>query len=185
MIKFGIATTPQDLQSILDLQKVNLPAHISAEEAISQGFLTVDHDFDLLEKMNTPFPHIIAKVDNEVVGYTLVMLRKWKNVFAVLVSMFDEINKIEYENVLLQDASYFVMGQVCVAKDYRGKGVFAGLYQEMKTRMKNDFDYIITEVATRNTRSMNAHSKVGFKSIKIYTAENGEEWAILILHLKY
>ena len=74
--------------------------------------------------------------------------------------------------------TYFVMGQVCVAKDFRGQQVFSDLYQKMKTEMSSHFDCIVTEIATRNTRSIRAHEKVGFETIHIYEDET-EEWAIV------
>lgn len=183
MILYSIASSEQDLKSILHLQKLNLPKNISIEEAQKEGFVTIHHDFDLLKKMNSPFPHIIAKSNQQVIAYALVMLRKWEDKIPILVPMFNEINKFEYANELLGNSSYFIMGQICIAKEYRGKNVFQGLYQEMKNRMKDDFKYIITEVSTRNQRSMKAHVKVGFKNIKIYQADNGESWAILLLEM--
>ena len=82
---------------------------------------------------------------------------------------------------LLRDLPYVVMGQVCVDKAHRGQGIFDGLYLQMQKVMKGHFEYIITEVATRNTRSMRAHERVGFTNELIYTADNEEEWAIIAL----
>ncbi len=182
MIIYGTASTDQDFQQILDLQSCNLPENISTQEAQSQGFVTINHDFDLLKRMNTPFSHIIAKEGTKVIGYTLVMMRSFAAEIPVLVPMFDRINGIEYGGKKLSDTSYFIMGQVCIGKLYRGKGVFAGLYGEMKKRMAKDFEFIITEVATRNTRSIQAHRKVGFETILKY--RDGEEWEVVLLPLR-
>ena len=38
---------------------------------------------------------------------------------------------------------------------------------------------VVTEVATRNIRSLKAHEKIGFKTIKKFQVKNGEEWAII------
>lgn len=180
MIEFTTANSKSDLEEILQLQQKNLPKNISQEESNSQGFVTIEHDFNLLNAMNSPFPHIIAKSNHKVVAYALVMLRQWEKEIPILIEMFKKINAIEYDNRLLKRATYFIMGQICIAKEFRGQNVFSGLYQTMKKCMNPHFDYIITEVATRNTRSIRAHEKVGFETIKIYSAENGEEWAILL-----
>jgi len=74
------------------------------------------------------------------------------------------------------------MGQICVAKSVRGKGVFRGLYSYMAQELKNDFDAIITEVDTKNIRSSNAHKAVGFKVIKNYTSNN-QLWEIISLDI--
>lgn len=178
MVQFTTAKDKNDVQQILDLQYINLPKNISDSEAKEQGFVTVHHDFELLNAMNEPYPHIIAKDGNQVIGYTLVMLKNFGDQIPVLQPMFDKINSLHYNGDSLKKTPYFVMGQVCVDKAYRGQGVFAGLYQKMKTEMSPHFKYIITEIATRNTRSMRAHEKVGFETIHIFQTPE-EEWAIV------
>ena len=180
MVQYCTATTEEDLRQILSLQQQNTEAAISSQEARSQGFVTVKHDFELLKALNEPYPHIIAKDASQVVGYTLVMLRKFAANVPVLLPMFQQLDGIVYKGKSLKDSTYFVMGQVCIAKNYRGQGLFKGLYHKMREEMADKFDYIITEVATRNTRSMAAHRKVGFDTAKIYSVEEGEEWAVVI-----
>ena len=174
---------PADLQGIINLQAANLPVAISAKEAKDQGFVTVQHDLAILTQMNTPYPHIIAKDADQVVGYTLVMERRFGAKIPVLVPMFELINTLHFEGQSLAESTYFVMGQVCVAKNHRGQGVFAGLYQLLAQQMNAHFDYCITEIAKRNTRSITAHAKVGFQNIHEYTAPNGEIWVIVLLDL--
>lgn len=183
MITYGTSNHENELKGILELQKKNLSQNISIEELRSQGFVTVEHDLDLLSRMNTPFQHVIAKDGETVIGYALVMLRKWKKEIPVLVDMFDQIDSVEYQQKILGQARYFIMGQICIDKAYRGQGIFAGLYQEIQKRMKDDFDYIITEIASRNHRSLRAHQKVGFKTIKTYQIGNEEEWVLVLKKL--
>lgn len=179
MINYTTVQNHEDLTQILLLQQKNREQDVSKNEAIEQGFVTVSHEFETLEAMNHPFPHIIAKDAGRVVGYTLVMQKAFEKKIPVLVPMFEKINAITYAGELLKDVPYFVMGQVCIDKANRGKGIFKGLYQKMKEEMSPHFKYIITEVAIRNTRSMRAHEKVGFETIKEYQAD-GEDWAIIL-----
>jgi len=181
MISFTVAQTDADLLGILDLQQANLETAISMEELKSEGFVTVRHDLDLLRAMNNPYPHIIAKEREKVIGYTLVMLATFGNAIPVLVPMFEQINSMVYENIKLAEAKYFVMGQVCIAKGYRGQGVFAKLYEKMSVEMSSDFEFVITEIAARNKRSLRAHEKVGFKELKSYSDADGEQWVMVIL----
>ncbi len=181
MIHYGIAKTDEDLHEILTLQKRNLAASVSPQEAKEQGFVTVDHDFDLLKRMNLARPHIVAREGGRIVGYALVMLRSFANEIPVLIPMFLRINQLTYQRIALQDSKYFVMGQVCIDKNYRGKGIFGGLYTEMSKRMAVDFDLIVTEVASKNTRSIKAHHKVGFETILKY--KDSEEWEVVILKI--
>ena len=182
-IVYTIAVSNDDLQGILRLQQENLPRSVSHKEALEQGFVTVEHNFSLLRQMNAPYPHIIAKYGEQVVGYALTMLRDLRTEIPVLLPMFDQIDRIEYRGKPVEQARYFIMGQICVAKPFQRLGLFKGLYKEMSKRMSPDFDYIITEVSLRNQRSLQAHLKAGFKTIMEYSSEDGEEWAIVLMEI--
>ena len=71
------------------------------------------------------------------------------------------------------------MGQVCIAAAYRGQGVFDMLYKKHKEIFSGKYDVVITDIATRNTRSLRAHARVGFKTIATYTDEL-DEWAVVV-----
>ena len=179
MIQYSIAKTNPELEQILALQKANLPEALSADEIESQGFVTVSHDFHLLAEMNAKCPHIIAKSNDKIIGYALVMLKDFKDRIPVLVPMFEQIDRIVYNGKILSEIDYFIMGQVCIAKEFRGRGIFRALFEKMKIEMASKYQLIITEVASRNIRSLKAHFKVGFKTINEYSSKEGEEWAII------
>lgn len=179
MPTFGPVVTDEHLRAVLELQGLNLPGSITAHEAKEQGFLTVSHSFDLLKEMNAPFPHAGAWVNEELAGYALVMEQRHRNRIPVLRPMFDLLDSLKIQDEPLTAIRYFVMGQICVAKAHRGKGIVKGMYEDLKKRLCPHFDYIITEIATRNTRSMRAHQKIGFKSIHTYTSPEGEEWDVV------
>ena len=54
------------------------------------------------------------------------------------------------------------MGQICIDKPWRGRGLFDQLYAAHRQHLSGRYDCCITEVATRNGRSMSAHLRVGF-----------------------
>jgi RimJ/RimL family protein N-acetyltransferase len=70
------------------------------------------------------------------------------------------------------------MGQICVGKAWRGQGVFDLLYRAHRRYLREAYDFCITEVATRNVRSMRAHQRVGFTVIDRYR-DATDEWALL------
>lgn len=181
MVSFTTINNKAQIQEILDLQLQNLPKSITATEAKEQGFLTVQHTEELLWAMNQTYPHSIAIDNKEVVGFALVMTQDFKNEIPVLIPMFDELNEMSFNDRPLDQSSYFIMGQICVAKSHRGQGIAGKLYKNLQERLSSTFEYIVTEVATRNWRSMRAHEKVGFEILKKYTDEvSGEEWALII-----
>ncbi len=179
-ITYHSASTNEELHQILDLQKQNLREALSEGEKQKEGFLTLRHDFEMLKKLNNACAHCIAKDKDRVVGYALSMLQDFKNSIPLLTPMFEEINTaLEQQKI---KPSYIAMGQICVDKNYRGKGVFRGLYNYMANELKPSFDAIITEVDTKNIRSSKAHKAVGFELLKKHTA-NGQLWEIIMLKL--
>jgi len=182
MIAYNTAKTDNELAQIIELQQANLPINISAEESAKEGFVTLSHDLQLLRTLNAPFPHSIAKDGEQVVGYALVTIPEMIPTIPLLQSTIDELEGTVHNGKLVLDLRFFIMGQVCIDKHYRGRGIFADLYRHMRKEMATDFDIIITEIATDNTRSMRAHEKVGFEIVKLHK-EDGKEWAIVGLTL--
>lgn len=176
---FTAASTDEELRQILDLQCQNVEERLEREEVAREGFVTVRHDLPLLRDMNRAEPHVIALFDGSVAGYALVMLRGFEERVPVLGPMFAVLDGLEYAGRPLKLSSYFVMGQVCVAKPFRGQGVFDGLFRCMRDRYAARYELVVTEVARRNTRSLRAHSRVGFERLHRYHDPGGEEWDVV------
>ncbi|MEM1216631.1 MAG: GNAT family N-acetyltransferase [Bacteroidota bacterium] len=177
-ISYRGATT-EELPLILALQRQNLARAISPAEALAQGFVTVEHDLALLTAMNCPHAHTIATAADGLAGYALTMTADFRDRIPVLDPLFSRLDQLEWRGHTVGDLSYVVMGQVCVAKKYRGRGVFTDLYRTMAARMGPYFEVIITEISERNTRSLRAHAKVGFADIHRYTDPQGERWVVV------
>ncbi|MCB0373921.1 MAG: GNAT family N-acetyltransferase [Muricauda sp.] len=175
MIVYKQAESEQELKQILALQQQNLPKNITPQESEQEGFLTVEHSMEVLKAMNDECGHIIAVEDGNVIGYALCMHPKFADEIEVLKPMFDEIKK-----VVRKKDSYMAMGQICVAKSHRGKGVFRNLYLTMKNRLPEGFDTIITEVDGKNKRSLAAHKAIGFETVKVYPSGE-KEWHLIVL----
>ena len=179
MLTFSTSSTTSDFRQILDLQNRNVESALHKEEVQSEGFVSARHTVALIEKMNSPYPHIIAKSDDQIIGFTLVMLQSLQNDIELLVPLFKNINSITYQEELIKNTSYFVMGQVCIDKPFRRKGIFRKLYHQLRDQMQPHFKYCITGISTRNIRSWKAHEKVGFKLIHKYTDSKGD-WIIVL-----
>ena len=180
MIQYTIATSDQQLQGILDLQKRNLASNLDESEIQSQGFVTVLHSMGDLQKMNAIERHVTAVDDDRVVAYLLAMTPASRNDIAVLVPMFDTIESIAFAGRPLAASSYIVVGQACVDKAHRGQGVFDDIYRHYRDCFRGRFPYVITEIDVANKRSLRAHQRVGFEAIKEYTAPNGVTWRIVL-----
>ena len=174
MITYTISTSDEELKQILDLQKRNLLISVSEEDQITEGFVTVEHDLDLMKAMHNKCPHILAKDGSKVVGYALSMHRDFGDTIEVLKPMFQQLRLYSaYTN-------FVVMGQVCIDKTYRKQGVFRNLYKTMQEHLLPEFSAIITEVDAKNSRSLDAHYAVGFKDLGRYTVGE-QEWVLIVL----
>jgi len=177
---YTTSKSEKDLPGIIELQKNNLPANLTQEEISNQGFVTVIHSLTDLKKMNDIEQHIICKDKEKVIAYLLAMTSKSKNDIPILIPMFETFEKILYMGKPVSTYNYIVVGQVCVSKNYRGQGILDRCYEEYKNSFKGRYDFAITEIASRNVRSINAHKRIGFSEIHKYTSPNGEEWSIVI-----
>lgn len=179
-IQYKLVSTAAEIQQMLALQAVNHVAGISAEVAAEQGFVTVRHDFEVLKKMNDAAPASIAILGGEVVGYCLAMPPEFRTAVPVLEPMFAMLEKLEWKNRPIAEWRWFVMGQVCVAAKVRGQGVFDRMYEQLAEAYRSDFQLIITEIATRNLRSLRAHRRVGFEIFHTYSEDlTGESWEVV------
>jgi ribosomal protein S18 acetylase RimI-like enzyme len=170
---------PDEIIGIRDLQSLNLKQNITAEEAIEQGFLTAAYTIDYLQEMNSASRSIIAKDGDKVVGYALVATKDVRKGHDLIEGLFDAIDACEYNGKSLKDVNYLVVGQLCVAKEYRGQDLVQKLYGHFRDCLSNEFTYLVTDVAKANVRSLKAHKKRGFKIINelIY---GGFGWDIVL-----
>ena len=171
-VQYTRASSKDELLQILELQKKNAIASVNKQVKRNEGYVTVSHSYDVLKQMNDACPHIIAKDGDLVVGYALVMLPKFRDEISILSAMFEAATE------LLGDKKYLAMGQICIAKDYRKQGIFRGMYQFYKEELQNEFDCLLTEVATDNQRSLNAHLNIGFKVLKTQVSD-GVSWELI------
>lgn len=182
MLEVKLADSKKELEGILSLQQKNLPKNISQEELQQEGFVTLEHSMEILSKMNAEAASIIAKDGEEVVGYCLGMTKTFREVFPILIPMFDEIDSIQYGGGELKSVDYIISGQVCIAKGYRGQGLLGKMYKHYQEVYREKFPYLITEISARNPRSIRAHEKVGFEVVHIYQVVDPkpEEWVIVL-----
>lgn len=179
MIAITTVSTNEELEQIHELNKENIKHGLSAEEKQEQGFVTWLYSLELLQQMHQLARSIIAKDGDKVVGYALVTPREASSFHPDLATMIAHTEEVIYKNKPLHDFRYYIMGQICIAKEYRSKGLFNQLYQHHKTLYSKDFDLLVTEVSTSNARSQRAHEKVGFTTIHTYH-DADDEWNVVV-----
>ncbi len=180
MIHFTTSQTVDDLKGILVLQQQNLRGSLTSQEILDEGFVTVAHSLEVLKKMNNIEHNIIVKEAEKIIGYLIAMTSSSRNEIPILQPMFEMLDKIVYKGKVISDYNYLVVGQACVDKHYRGQGILDKAYQEYRNHFQNKYELAITEIASKNMRSMRAHHRVGFTTIHEYFAPNGEGWHVVV-----
>jgi ribosomal protein S18 acetylase RimI-like enzyme len=181
MFHFQVDTahTQQDFEQIINLQHANHRSLFDNEYKVQNGFLTVLHKLEMLEGMSQDLPQIVARdiQNNQIVGFALAMLEKHRTMIPDFEEMFQTFDGLIYKNQKLDN--YYVMGQICVHKDYRGLGIFRALYQKHKDLFSSQFQYCITEISVQNQKSLAAHRSVGFQTIASHT-DALDTWHIVL-----
>lgn len=172
-IKYSRCDSREELLQILQLQQENLAGNLSSVEKSKEGFTTVMHSEDLLNEMNKACAHILAKDGARVAGYALCMHPDFAQDIEVLRPMFDKI-----EEQLHSCGNFMVMGQICIDRPYRKKGIFRGLYDHMRAALLPEYGMIVTEVDAENGRSLQAHHAIGFVDQLVYSS-GGRNWHLI------
>ena len=175
------AQTTTDLREMLALQQQNLSRNLSPDVQREQGFVTLQYTFDQMQQMHNLGPSVIAKDGERVVGYAITTVPEARPFVPELETLFVMLDAVQYAGKPLSQHAYYVVGQVCVAEGYRGQGLFDQMYQHHRATYGDQFRLFITDISARNTRSLRAHERVGFRVIhQFYEPDAGEEWALVV-----
>ena len=179
MVQITRVTDAVELLGIQQLQAENLRKYVDVTEAASQGFLMAEYSLDFLKVMHQAAPSIIAKDGDKVVGYALVATKAVRDEHDLLADLFNTIDQTQFEGNTLKNSSYVVVGQLCVAKDYRGQGLVQQLYGYFRSCLESEYDFCITDVAQANPRSLKAHKNTGYQVIDTLSY-GGIAWDIVL-----
>ena len=177
-VTLALATTDEHLQGILDLQRRNHVQAVPADVQSREGFVYVEHTLPLLERMRAASPQAVALHDGRVVGYCLSLPPSLRDAVPVLAPMFEQFGRCTWRDQPLAQRRYVVGGQVCVDRDFRGQGLLARLYGQLRDSLSSRCDLCVTEIAIRNRVSVRAHEKMGFETIATYD-DGREAWVIV------
>lgn len=181
--EIGLANE-QDLPFIIRLQQENLGRNISDDEKQQQGFVSVETSPELLKEIAEQEGITVARDGGKVVAYLMPMSVEQGRKIPLLDPFIERFKTIQFDGKPLDEYKYCIIGQVCIDKDYRGKGMLEKLYQELETRLADKYDLGVSEIGANNPRSLHAHlEKVGLNVAEQYSAE-GRDWYIVILDFR-
>lgn len=171
--------TEEELKGLKALQNANLRRLIGEEEAMKEGFVTSEYSFELLQKMHQEHPSIITKEGDDVVGYVIVTNKSVYGEHEEIDHLFDTVDAMEFNGLLLKNATYILVGQLCVGKSHRGQGLVQAMYNYYKENFSDKYQYLVTDISQANPRSIKAHEKSGFETIGVIE-QVGTGWDIVL-----
>ena len=185
MIHLDVAPSARHFEQILDLQRRYHAGALSPDAQEREGFVFAEHSVSLLGRMSAELPQAIAVAnDDVVVGYCLSLSLSLRHELPSLAPMFDQFDRCAYHGRPLSTYSFFVGGQVCVERAYRGHGLLARLYEQVRLSAPKTYELCVTEIAVRNQVSLRAHERMGFETISTYS-DGSEAWVIVAWDLAH
>ena len=179
MLEVTVVRTEEELLQIHRLNQENLRQNLHAGTQDQEGFVSWLYSVPLLAQMHELAPSVIVREGGEVVGYALTTLREARAFHADLDTMFRNLQTVQYRDKPLSDHSFYCMGQICVAKTHRGRGLVDLMYQKHRELYSDRYAFILTEISTGNQRSQKAHEKTGFQTIHTYR-DGVDEWNVVV-----
>lgn len=172
-------STDDELRQVEALSRANGRAQLSAEDQAREGFVSWPYELGTLQRLHRIAPSVIVKDGDVVAGYAIVLTTAAADIYPPLRAMLDGFAALTVDGAPLFEHRFYVMGQVCVAAPYRGRGVFQRLYEHHRALHARDYAFVLTEISAANPRSVRAHQKVGFRTIHTHHDAAGA-WDVVI-----
>jgi L-amino acid N-acyltransferase YncA len=147
--EIGIATR-DDVTGILDLQERNLRG--------AGGALSVRFSRDWFEAAISDLPIIVARSDEQVVGYVVSTHST--------AQAHDPIIQAMLRAYPGSSASYNY-GPICVAENHRGRGLAVAIFEALKAQLPGREGF--TFIRRDNTASLKVHTKMGMNEVAGFT----------------
>ena len=147
---------PDDYQEILRLQSANFIANLSDEER-KKGFLSAQFTLEQTAQIAADLGTTLAVVEGRVAGFVCAFRNEFETGLPVIAQMMASYDRLVFEGRPLSSFQSYIYGPVCIAKEYRGRGLLRGLYETQKSDLAGRFDIGIAFVARNNPHSLAAH----------------------------
>ncbi|MFI8418074.1 N-acetyltransferase family protein [Serratia sp. NPDC078593] len=170
--------TSHDYPAILALQAKNTPENLNAQQR-QQGFIVSEMNEAQVAKLNDELGILIAEQDGRLAGFVCLARPNMQPRPPVVDAMLSELANHYFADTLITKQRLFLYGPVCLASDWRGKGVLKRLFNAVKTRTRDQFDIGILFINQSNPHSLAAHVKGLGMTILGEFSSQGEHYQLL------
>jgi len=173
---------PDDYGKIVRLQRANYIANLS-EEQRREGFLSAEFSLEQVAAIATDLGIAIVTIDDDLAGCLCGIRREFDHRSPVVAKMLDSYGQAWFEAKPLSAFNSYIYGPVCLARQYRHRGLLRGLYNFQRKDLAGRFELGVALVSHSNPHSMQAHVE-GLGMIKTGEFDlNGNLFAILAFRI--
>jgi hypothetical protein len=145
-----------DYPHILKLQSANYIANLSPEER-REGFLSAQFTPLQTAQIAEDLGTMIALVDDVVAGFLCAFRNEFETGSPVIAKMLASYDRLSFEGRPLRRYRSYIYGPVCIARQYRRRGLLRGLYEAQRADLTGKFEVGVAFVAHNNPHSRQAH----------------------------
>jgi hypothetical protein len=173
---------PEDYAEIVRLQRANYVANLTAEER-REGFLSAEFSLDQVAAIASDLGIAIVTMDDDLAGSLCGIRREFNHGSPVVAKMLESYDQAWFQGEPLSAFNSYIYGPVCIARQYRRRGLLRGLYDFQKKDLAGQFELGIALVSHSNPHSMRAHVEgLGMTEAGEFEL-NGNLFASLAFHL--
>ena len=166
-----------DWDAVVALQDANLAWNLGEDEKES-GYLSARFTPKQFGEMNADCAVVVAEDNGQLTGYACCASQSFSAGTPILQAMMQEFSKLSYLGTPL-GAGCCIYGPVCVARAYRGKGVFRGLLARLKEEIRGRHDVAVCFIGKTNVRSLAAHvDGLGMSVLGDFRFEGKSFWIV-------
>ncbi len=170
-----------DFEKIVALQNANLVSRLSDAEK-ADGFLSTAFSIEQFQEMDRLMGVAVAVEEDKLVGYVCAAPASFHRANPLWATMLARCAEITYRGRAFDSYRYFLGSPICIQKEYRGSGLYAGLCRKILEILPKDYDFIVAFIANENQRNMKATIKMGFEVVNEFKF-NEKDFSILVLAL--
>jgi predicted GNAT superfamily acetyltransferase len=173
---------PEDYGEIVRLQRENYIANLTAEER-REGFLSAEFSLEQVAAIAGDLGIAIVTMNDDLAGCLCGIRREFNHGSPVVAKMLETYDHVWFQEQPLSAFNSYIYGPVCIARQYRRRGLLRGLYDFQKKDLAGQFEIGVALVSHSNPHSMQAHVE-GLGMIEAGEFEvNGNVFAILAFRI--
>ena len=147
---------PADYDSILEIQRLNTPENLDAEN-LQQGYIVSQMSRAQLEAINSKLGILVAVEGKTVAGFVCMTATCAKPHPPVIDALLEQTETHSLNQRPMTELNPFLYGPVWISLRVCGAGVLSQLFTAVKAHMHGKYDAGLAFIADDNPHSLVAH----------------------------